>query len=380
MRRKEADGPNPTFYAKDDQDFAEYGGIEDPIVNTPSVAITETEKVLTQAPVQSGALLDETGMSNREPMVPIDETGMSNRESASENTYTWQQQGAEHTFSLETDEKGKQGSHVDSKGIITMVGGVVPDKNSISLEGKPVNPRVGHTYTTGSDLSKLDFSKATKTIRGSVLKREDYATNLEFSEAVYNKMAEFTRSNLEDDNAGFTGKWNDISREGKMVLADLDYNTGVGAAVQPPKNERKAGSRWGDTALLATELTKPVAEQSTDNLIKFTQNFRLGTTSPRGLLRRRLIGYNLIAKPADEAVYIKQHSGTVAEGIYKGKYRHDILRADGTIIKTWYKTSSPAAAVPILRVVDGEEFTKLPAVVEPTQASVDLTDWDKIIV
>ena len=74
MRRIEADGPNPTFYAKDDQDFDVY--------STPSVAITQTEEMLTQEPVQSGALLDETGMSNREPMVPIDETGMDSREAA----------------------------------------------------------------------------------------------------------------------------------------------------------------------------------------------------------------------------------------------------------------------------------------------------------
>ena len=66
MRRIEADGPNPTFYAKDDQDFTEYGGIEDPIVNTPSVAITETEGMLTEAPVQSQVALDETGMDSRE--------------------------------------------------------------------------------------------------------------------------------------------------------------------------------------------------------------------------------------------------------------------------------------------------------------------------
>ena len=49
MRRKEADGPNPTFYDKDDQDFAEYGGTEEPVVATPSVAIAETEEMLTGA-------------------------------------------------------------------------------------------------------------------------------------------------------------------------------------------------------------------------------------------------------------------------------------------------------------------------------------------
>ena len=53
MRRKEADGPTPTYYDRDDQDFLAYGGTEEPVVATPSTAITETEELLTQAPVQS---------------------------------------------------------------------------------------------------------------------------------------------------------------------------------------------------------------------------------------------------------------------------------------------------------------------------------------
>ena len=83
MRRIEADGPNPTFYAKDDQDFTEYGGIEEPVVvapsivarkplvvtpittsvepvvATPSVAIDPVEEPFTEAVVQTEAALNE---------------------------------------------------------------------------------------------------------------------------------------------------------------------------------------------------------------------------------------------------------------------------------------------------------------------------------
>jgi hypothetical protein len=73
MRRIEADGPSPTFYDKDDQDFPEYKAAVRPAVATPTTAITQTEELLTQAPVQSEALPSGT-VNTAEVMSAVYET------------------------------------------------------------------------------------------------------------------------------------------------------------------------------------------------------------------------------------------------------------------------------------------------------------------
>ena len=282
--------------------------------------------------------------------------------------------GFEHTLAAEGDKH-----HVDGGGVITMSYGIVPDINSISLNGNLFNPRTGHTFKVGSDLSKIDFSNATKTVRDVVIKRVDYTTDKEFANAVYTTMATKTKSNLES-NKGFKSKWVDLPREAKIALVDLDFNTGVGKAT-PTTEKEKGGSHWSDTALMATEMVKPLVDRSTANLIKFTQNFQDNGESPRGLLRRRLNAYNLVSKVEDKAVYTKQHKEVVADGVYKGKYRHDVFRADGTIIVSWYKVKSPAtkADESVQRVGDGELFNELPVSPKPKQAAVDKTDWNRMI-
>jgi len=289
-------------------------------------------------------------------------------------TTTFEADGFEHTLAAEGDKH-----HVDGGGVLTMSYGIVPDINSISLNGDPINPRTGHTFKVGSDLSKIDFSNATKTVRDVVIKRGDYTTDKEFANAVYTTMATKTKSNLES-NKGFKSKWADLPREAKIALVDLDFNTGVGKAT-PTTEEEKGGSHWSDTALMATEMVKPLEDRSTANLIKFTQNFLDNGESPRGLLRRRLNAYNLVSKVEDKAVYTKQHKEVVADGVYKGKYRHDVFRADGTIIVSWYKVKSPAtkADESVQRVVDGELFNELPVSPKPKQAAVDKTDWNRMI-
>ena len=257
--------------------------------------------------------------------------------------------------------------------------GIVPDKNSISLNGDLINPKTGHTFKAGSDLSKIDFSKATKTVRDIVIKRVDYTTDKEFANAVYTTMATKTKGNLES-NKGFKSKWADLPREAKIALVDLDFNTGVGKE-NPIKVKEMGGSHWADTGLMATEMVKPLEDRSTANLIKFTQNFQDNGVSPRGLLRRRLKAYNLVAKVEDKAVYIKQHKKEVADGVYKDMHRHDVFRADGTIIVSWYKVKSPAtkADESVQRVADGELFNELPVSPKPKQAAVDKTDWNRVI-
>ena len=70
MRRKEAEGPTPTFYNKDDQDFAAYKATEEPVVATPSTAITETEEALTEGYVYTDDRGTEStrGIRNNNPL------------------------------------------------------------------------------------------------------------------------------------------------------------------------------------------------------------------------------------------------------------------------------------------------------------------------
>ena len=296
-------------------------------------------------------------------------------EAALSKAATFEADGFEYTLAAEGDYH-----HVDGGGVLTMSYGIVPDKNSISLNGDLINPKTGHTFKAGSDLSKIDFSKATKTVRGVVIKRVDYTTDKEFANAVYTTMATKTKGNLES-NKGFKSKWADLPREAKIALVDLDFNTGVGKE-NPIKVKEMGGSHWADTGLMATEMVKPLEDRSTANLIKFTQNFQDNGVSPRGLLRRRLKAYNLVAKVEDKAVYIKQHKKEVADGVYKDMHRHDVFRADGTIIVSWYKEKSPGtkADESVQRVVDGEVFNELPVSPKPKQAALDLTDWAGAIV
>ena len=73
MRRQEADGPNPTFYAKDDQDFpTEYGAPEAAVEPTPTPSTTEVQTPPVQAPVASQiAIPDITVAQTDTAVVPI---------------------------------------------------------------------------------------------------------------------------------------------------------------------------------------------------------------------------------------------------------------------------------------------------------------------
>ena len=73
MRRKEADGPNPTYYAKDDQDFLEYGGTEETTEGTPNLATTkEVTPVIEPVVEAKGIMAPVTSRPNTHPPGSID--------------------------------------------------------------------------------------------------------------------------------------------------------------------------------------------------------------------------------------------------------------------------------------------------------------------
>ena len=75
--------------------------------------------------------------------------------------------------------------------------------------------------------------------------------------------------------------------------------------------------------------------KSKDSLIGFTTNFKSGTDYPRGVLKRRLQTYNLVANEDEKAASItttavmtdKKRTGTL----------YTIKDANGAKLKTWTK-------------------------------------------
>ncbi len=212
-------------------------------------------------------------------------------------------------------------AHVDGRNYFTMPYGVVPD-GGVTLNGKPTSATAG-TITKGN-LSKVDYSKATKRVGNTTLNRADYTTDKEFAGAVLKEFEKVAKDKLESDSGkttAFTGSYDDLPVEAKQAVLDLAWNY-------------QQSSAWNDTALMANEMLKRPAERSTHNLIKFTQNMSSNDTNQIGLLRRRAIAYNMVAKEGDEVAYIKQGDPV------SGKTTYDLLREDGTTIKSWKKDNA----------------------------------------
>jgi len=332
MRKKEADGPNPTFYDKDDQDFAAYGGTEGSLVDTPSVAIDEPVTPLTDASTQTEAALNEAGMANRE--------------SASENPVNPKLIGWSNLSGLESD-----ALHVDPIGIVTMGYGVVPD-GGVTLDGKDINVKKDHGLTSTSVLDKVDTSKAYKTVNGVKYKREDYTSDMLFSKAIYTGFYDAARASVDN--------FATLTDEQKEVVIDLGYNAGEGAFT------------WNDTDTLANELVKDVDERTLTNLTQFTQNFAADGMNGGGLLRRRALSANKVLGEDDQIAYIEQGNDV------NGTTKFMLKRSDGTTVRAWDKESTTVNAYPAgspILTIDGERRPSY----EPTQAKVDLTNWAEAI-
>ena len=310
MRRIEADGPNPTFYAKDDQDFAEYGGAMEPVV--------------------------DTGMDSREAAYGRHETSLR------QNLTGWENLAGTESADL----------HVDPIGIVTMGRGVVPD-GGVTLNGRAIDVRKDHGLTTSSDLSNVDTSKAWKTVNGTRYERDAYLSDETFSKAIYSAFYESAAATVDN--------FDDLANEHKEVIVDLGYNAGEGAFT------------WNDVDTLSTELSKEEGVRTLANLTQFTQNFAADGMNGGGLLRRRALSANKVLGDDDQIAYIEQGNDV------SGTTKFMLKRSDGSTVREWDKASSTVNAYPDgnpILTIDGERRPSY----EPTQASVDLTDWAGAIV
>jgi len=304
-----------TYYDKDDQNFTEYGGTEEPAVATPSVATTPVEEALTEAVVAPEVDATLTGWSN-----------LAGLESSS--------------------------LHVDPIGIVTMGYGVVPD-GGVTLNGAAINVKTGHGLTSTSVLDKVDTSKAYKTVNGVKYKREDYTSDELFSKAVYSGFYASAKASV----TGFA----ELDDEHVEVIIDIGYNAGEGAF------------KWNDVDTLSSELQKDVDKRTAANLSKFTGNFAADGKFGGGVLRRRAIGANKVLGATDQIAYIEQGNDVA------GTTTFYLKRSDKTTVRSWEvdtpKVNAYPTGQPIL-TIDGERKASFTA---PIIATVDLTDWDNAI-
>lgn len=211
--------------------------------------------------------------------------------------------------------------HLDGRNIITLPYGIVPDKNSIKKsDGTVIDPTGTHGLKE-SDLTDIDYSGATK----FGLSRSSYSSDEQFAKAVY---VEFGKQAGENYGTGFK----DLSDKAKEAAYDIAWNSGV------------KSTGWSSVKTMLDETSKDASTQTTDNLIGFTTNFKSGKEKvnnvsvnnyPRGLLKRRLTTYNLVAKTGEEAVDIVTTS-VETNGKRTGT-KYDIRKADGTVLKSWTK-------------------------------------------
>jgi len=212
--------------------------------------------------------------------------------------------------------------HLDGRGFVTLPHGIVPDANTIKkADGTAFDPTGSHKLKAG-DLSTVDYSEATK----FGISRKDYADDESWAKAAY---AEFGDRTGTQYGTGF----DTLSDSAKQAAYDMAWNAGVGSA------------SWSSVQTMLTEASKEDdTTKTTDNLIGFTTNFKSGTEKvngvsvnnyPRGLLKRRLSTYNLIAKPGEEAATITTTS-VMKNGVRTGT-KYDIKKSDGTVLKSWTK-------------------------------------------
>jgi GH24 family phage-related lysozyme (muramidase) len=203
--------------------------------------------------------------------------------------------------------------HLDGRGFVTLPHGIVPDSNSVKKsDGTAFNPTGSHGLTS-SGLSGVDYSGATK----YGIKRSSYTSDEDWAKAVY---SEFANKAAKKYGTGFS----DLTDKAKQAAYDMTWNAGIGAA------------SWSSVKTMLKEASKATNEEKTTaNLIGFTTNFKSGTDYPRGLLKRRVQTYNLVAKPGEEASTITT-SSIMTDGKRTGT-KYEIKKADGTILKTWTK-------------------------------------------
>ena len=229
-------------------------------------------------------------------------------------------------------------NHVDGRGYFTMPYGVVPDNGSVKrADGTAFNPRSGHGYTTDT-AGSVDTSNATHTLSvGSnsyTVRRSDYDSDEAFARGVVSLY------NREAENVYGEG-WDDLTEGARSMALDMAWNGGVGAV------------GWSSVRNAMQEAGKE--NPSTETLFGFTANMRSGINYPRGLFKRRLIQYNMIANPEDAASTYSTEALT-RDGERVGT-RYIAHRADGTNIGSWDRydvADNPATEANEKRVASNE--------------------------
>ena len=201
--------------------------------------------------------------------------------------------------------------HLDGRGFVTLPYGIVPDKDSIKKsDGTTFDPTGKHGLTE-ADLTSVDYSGATK----FGVSRSDYDNDQDFAKAVY---AEFSKRTATEYGTGF----NDLTDAAKQAAYDIAWNAGIGSA------------GWSSVKTMLQEASKE-GTKSKDSLIGFTTNFKSGTDYPRGLLKRRLETYNLVANEGEKASLITT-TAVMTDGKRTGTL-YTIKDANGGVLKTWTK-------------------------------------------
>jgi peptidoglycan hydrolase-like protein with peptidoglycan-binding domain len=201
--------------------------------------------------------------------------------------------------------------HLDGRGFLTLPYGIVPDANSVKKADGTVFDPTGSHGLTSSNLSGVDYAGATK----FGISKTSYDTDEAFAKAVYSEFATRTASKYGE---GFDG----LTDVAKQAAYDMAWNAGIGSA------------GWSSVKTMLDEASKEGA-RSTENLIGFTTNFRSGSDYPRGLLKRRLQTYNLVANEGEEASAVT--TSAVSEGGVRTGTTYTAKTSDGTVLATYTK-------------------------------------------
>ena len=132
----------------------------------------------------------------------------------------------------------------------------------------------------------------------------------------------------------FYNEVKDQEYNGKPLKA---YNEEAQAAVIDTIYNFREASGWDDVSLFLDESDNIGTEDyNRDNLLQFTRNFRAGGKFLPGMLKRRLLAYNMVAPLEDRAVKIEISERLGEDGERTGTF-YDIYNANGDIMQRWEK-------------------------------------------
>ena len=229
----------------------------------------------------------------------------------------------EFALRMFTDEVGARESttpHFDSSGVFTLGYGVVPDEGSVNI----VLDAKGNI-----DEEQSDISGATK--NGLALADYNYDQQA-FAAAIARQF--YDKGSTIFNNKHDDVKFESYSPEARSAMLDLMYNAGPDAM------------RWNDvkTFLDASE-NIGTENYNRDDLIQFVNNFRDNDTYPRGLLKRRLLAYNMVAPEEDQAAYIETYRTEDDKGtVFK------VFNTAGDLI---FETEKPTTTERLGNLADG---------------------------